>query len=180
MRLSRFAFPLILATVTLLPTAATADTVTRGGLLVGGGGGFGRILCSGCTAVNGFALNLVVGTTLPDREDVAVLIDSSIVRGSQTIAETQVTERVWSGAYVAAGQYWVLPNVWVRAGAGVGRVSGLGTAPAANGLALLGAAGYERGVTDRVALSLGVRVTSTGYDFARVNNYSALVGATWY
>lgn len=160
--------------VALFAAEADADSVTRGGLFVGGSAGFGMVACSGCASVNGLGLNLRLGATLPQRDDFAVLIDSSIVVGKQ------VEKTLWSGAYVAAGQYWITPNIWVKAGAGVGRLGGGINTVARNGLTLVGAAGYEIGRTESVALSLEGRIASAKYDFARVNNYSVLVGATWY
>lgn len=102
------------------------------------------------------------------------------------------TETLVQSALMIAGQYWLTPQLWIKGGIGFANlrvdwsaygdgITDASTVPE-NGVALLGAVGYELMSARNFAVDLQGRLINGSYD-AINNNVTALsvgVGINWY
>jgi hypothetical protein len=98
--------------------------------------------------------------------------------GSTTLTQTTA---------MVAGQYWVSPRLWIKGGVGAAHLSfeyddGYEGESIDDGVALLGAIGYELVSSRRFGLDLQGRVVSAGYDGIDQNVTAATIGLgfSWY
>lgn len=106
----------------------------------------------------------------------------------QTISDDRYdSESLIQGTLMFAAQYWVTPQLWVKGGIGVANLRvesyyyGTDELPE-NGLALLGAVGFEVLSAQRFSIDLQGRLINGSYDGAGVNVSAATVGVglNWY
>lgn len=110
---------------------------------------------------------------------------------AQTIAENEsYADTLVSGAAMVAGQYWVHPQLWIKAGIGgasleVSRDDGYYApqeSPSEEGVAVMGAIGYEVFSSRRFGIDLQGRLISASYDGIGENISSGTIGLgfNWY
>lgn len=150
---------------------------------------FGDIECADCSAVSG-QLSLHIGGFIGPR--LALL--GEVQGNAQTLSSSYVggTETLVQSALMIAGQYWLTPQLWIKGGLGFANVQvnwsaysdgyiDASTQPE-NGLALMGAVGYELLSARNFAVDLQGRVLNGSYD-ALDNSITAVsigVGLNWY
>ncbi len=99
----------------------------------------------------------------------------------QTISDDRYdSESLIQGTLMFAAQYWVTPQLWLKGGIGIAnlRVESryfVDELPE-NGLALLGAVGYELLSAQRFSIDVQGRLINGSYDGAGVNVSAATVG----
>jgi hypothetical protein len=160
--------------------------VYRGGLLIGFGIGAGDIQASNCGDVCGgagageFHIGAMLNPRLALMGDFWINIHPWTIGGvsGQTIHDINTF----------ALQYWATDQLWVKGGAGFGRMQ-LQTNDAYSGytfgdetgFALMGAGGFEVVQSVNFALDLQLRVGHGFYSGGGdVNSFSFLVGFNWY
>lgn len=150
---------------------------------------FGDISCSNCSAVSGQLAGHIGGFIGPrfalmgELQGNAQTLTADTGGGSETLVQS---------ALMIAGQYWLTPQLWIKGGIGFANVRvdwsayGDGYVDAStvpeNGVALLGAVGYELLSARNFAVDLQGRLINGSYD-AINNNITAVsigVGLNWY
>jgi hypothetical protein len=166
----------VLATaLALMATARDAGAIERKGFIIGLGIGGGQITCDGCESLSGPAFALHLGGMI--NEKVALVWDSSGV----VKEEDGVT--LSSAVVGPAVQYWASPRVWVKGGAGAGRLvasSGKVTSSSEWGLGFLGGVGVEAVQKKKFTIDLQARFTTAKIEGERTNNFFALIGFNFY
>jgi hypothetical protein len=149
----------------------------------------GDIECNNCSAVSGQLAGHIGGFIGPrfalmgELQGNAQTLSADTGGGSETLVQS---------ALMIAGQYWLTPQLWVKGGIGFANLRvdwsayGDGIVDAStvpeNGVALLGAVGYELLSARNFAVDLQGRLINGSYD-AINNNITALsvgVGLNWY
>jgi hypothetical protein len=150
----------------------------RSGFLIGFSLGGGTITCDDCDGLNGVALDIHLGGMLAP--NLALMFDGmgvahSLEEGGNLI---HVVDTL-------AAQYWVTPQLWLKGGIGIGRL----TVNDENGEELLasetgGAAmvglGYELTHGQHFALDVQLRGAVARYDDADIRMGSLSLGFNWY
>ncbi len=129
--------------------------------------------CSGCGGDPlSFAVDAHIGWMLSPR--LALLFEAQGV--GQTVADTgSVTDTLVQSTGMIAAQYWVSPQLWLKAGIGASQLSvtrddGFSTteSDALDGGAIMGAIGYEVMSSRNFAIDVQARVTGGTYEDAGV------------
>ena len=157
--------------------AAPAPQV-RHGFLIGFSLGGGTLSCDGCDDLSGVALDIHLGGMLAP--NLALMFDGTGVahsfEGGGTLIHVVDT---------VAAQYWVTPELWIKGGIGVGRLSlndesGEEVLASETGAAMMGGVGYEVMHSRTFALDLQLRGSATKYDEATISMGSVTLGLNWY
>jgi hypothetical protein len=149
----------------------------------------GDIECANCSAVSGELAGHVGGFIGPrfalmgELQGNAQTLSADTGGGSETLVQT---------ALMIAGQYWLTPQLWIKGGIGFANLRvdwsayGDGIVDAStqpeNGVALLGAAGYELLSARNFSVDLQGRLINGSYDSIN-NNITAVsigVGINWF
>ena len=149
----------------------------------------GDIECSNCSAFSGQLAGHLGGFIGPrfalmgELQGNAQTLSADTGGGSETLVQS---------ALMIAGQYWLTPQLWIKGGIGFANLRvdwsayGDGIVDAStqpeNGVALLGAVGYELMSARNFAIDLQGRLINGSYDSIN-NNITALsvgVGINWY
>jgi hypothetical protein len=149
----------------------------------------GDIECANCSAVSGELAGHVGGFIGPrfalmgELQGNAQTLSADTGGGSETLVQT---------ALMIAGQYWLTPQLWIKGGIGFANLRvdwsayGDGIVDAStqpeNGVALLGAAGYELLSARNFSVDLQGRLINGSYDSIN-NNITAVsigVGIHWF
>jgi hypothetical protein len=151
--------------------ARDASAVERKGFTAGFGIGGGQITCDGCESLSGPAFALHLGGMI--NEKLSIVWDSSgVVREEDGVTLS-------SAVVGPAAQYWVSPRVWLKAGAGGGRlvvVSGNSTTSSEWGFGILGGVGIEALQKKKFTIDLQFRFTTAKIEGERTSNFFGLVG----
>ncbi len=149
----------------------------------------GDIECSNCSAVSGQLAGHIGGFIGP-----RFALMGELQGNAQTLSDSYAggTETLVQSALMIAGQYWLTPQLWVKGGIGFANLRvdwsayGDGIVDAStqpeNGVALLGAVGYELLSARNFAVDIQGRLINGSYD-AINNNITAVsvgVGLNWY
>jgi hypothetical protein len=150
---------------------------------------FGDIECANCSAVSGQIAGHIGGFIGP-----RFALMGELQANAQTLSDSYDggTETLVQSALMIAGQYWLTPQLWIKGGIGFANLEvnwsayGDGIIDAStqpeNGVALLGAIGYELLSARNFAVDLQGRIINGSYDSLN-NSVTALsigVGLNWY
>jgi hypothetical protein len=158
-------------TLAIMTAAQDARASDRKGFVFGVAVGGGGISCDDCDSLHGPASSLYAGGMLTDK--LALVADSSVV------VKTEDGNRLTSGVFGVAAQYWVAPRVWVKGGVGGGQLffsSDQESESSDLGLGFLGGAGVEIVQKKKFALDLQARFTTASIEDLRFNTWSVLFG----
>lgn len=150
---------------------------------------FGDISCDNCSDVSFQAAGHIGGFIGP-----RLALMGEIQGNAQTLSVGTFgdTETLVQSALMVAGQYWLTPQFWIKGGIGFANVrvdwSAYGdgytdaSSPETNGLALMGAAGFELLSARDFSVDLTGRVINGSYDSVDNNltAFSVGVGLNWY
>jgi hypothetical protein len=147
----------------------------------------GMLSCDNCGNYNPLAVeaDFHIGGFITPR--FALLFEGQ-VNGQTVSLDNSGNGNVYAvqSAAMIAGQYWLLPMVWVKGGIGFANLSyqddAGGSTPGINGLALMGAVGLELLSTRFLALDLQGRLIEGTYDGTNDHITSGTVGLglNWY
>ncbi len=169
---------IVLAVVLAVASRAEAQRASppaEGALLFGGGVGAGVMSphdCAGCARAGGLALDVAIGGFLTSR--LAVMGDLFSVATEQhgvAFASTVAT---------AAVQYWLLPALWLRGGAGMARLQVAGGPGTDSAFGFSAAVGHAILHDGRFELDLRARFAHGGYEGHGVSSLALLLAASWY
>lgn len=145
---------------------------------------FGDLQCDGCRALSGEA-DLHVGGFVGPRLALLLELQGNIQQVSQG-AFVEDDEFLIQSAAMIAGQFWITPQLWLKGGVGFANLhveNNLGeSSPAENGLAFMGAAGFEVFSARNMAVDLQGRIINGSYEGID-NNITGItvgVGISWY
>lgn len=149
----------------------------------------GDIECSNCSSISGQLAGHIGGFIGPrlalmgELQGNAQTLSDDVYGGTETLVQT---------ALMIAAQYWVTPQLWIKGGIGFANLRvdwsayGDGIIDAStqpeNGVALLGAVGYELMSARNFSVDLQGRLLNGSYD-AIDNNITAVsvgVGLNWF
>lgn len=159
----------------------------RSGRLIFGGniglGGMedngGDVECTNCSAVSGQVAGHLGGFIGP-----RLALMGELQANFQTLSSddfTGDTEVLTQGALMIAAQYWITPQLWIKGGIGFAHLQVEDTyyGPVSrpeNGMALMGALGFELLSSRRFSLDLQGRLLNGSYDEAGYNITAASIG----
>lgn len=152
--------------------------IQRSGFIIGFSLGGGSMVpdCDGCESLSGLALDFHLGGML--KPDLALMFDAyGVVHSEEGVSLINSVDTV-------ALQYWVAPQVWIKGGLGLGRLSvsedGNTIGESDSGLAVLLAGGVEVLQTQSFALDAQLRIGNVSYDGLGLTNASLNLGFNWY
>ena len=149
----------------------------------------GDIECANCSAVSGQLAGHIGGFIGP-----RLALMGELQGNAQTLSDSYEggTETLVQTALMIAAQYWVTPQLWIKGGIGFANLRvdwsayGDGIVDAStqpeNGVALLGAVGFEVMSARNFSVDIQGRLLNGSYDEIN-NNVTALsvgVGLNWY
>lgn len=153
----------------------------RDGLIFGLSLGFGGLNAEGCApgyCGAAFALQFHLGGML--RPNMALMFDSWV--NAHAVANSDESTSNWLN--VAALQFWLTNNLWLKGGIGLGtsrRTSeSFGTLDSTTAFAAMGAIGLEIVQATNFALDLQFRAGNVFHDDGDVTNLAFLIGFNWY
>lgn len=150
----------------------------RHGFLIGFSLGAGSMTCDGCDDLSGVALDIHLGGMLNPR--LGLMFDGTGVahsfEGGGTLIHVVDT---------VAAQYWVTPQLWIKGGIGIGRLSlndadGNEVLASETGGAVMGGVGYEVLQGRSFALDVQLRASAAKYDETTISMGSLTLGLNWY
>ena len=164
----------------LLPGQADAQEIlnhNRQGMIIGfsvGGGRMQSLNCDECGSINGGAGAFWIGGMVNHR--LALMYDANFV-----VSEEDGVVLL-NGVNAFAAQFWILPRLWIKGGAGFGqiRLSALGVSATEYGFGLTAAAGLEVMQRETFAMDVQLRYASSHFDAGGLLNVSAMLGFNWY
>jgi len=171
---------LVFVVATLVPAVASAQETQpepeRSGFMYGGSLGGGAIVpsCDGCKTLGGLAIDIHLGWMIVPR--FALMYDGSGVVHMEDFGGTM------NMLFAGAGQFWALPRLWVKGGAGLARFkakTGI-FGQKEESIAAFGAfvgVGYELVHTKSFALDLHTRANMDFYSGNRLTNIALAIGA---
>jgi len=161
------------------PPPAPPPGIQRQGFIVGFsiGGGAMMVNCDGCDSQSGVAFDLHLGGMI--NPTLAIVWDGS------GVAHTESNFTLVNAINTVALQYWATPQLWVKGGVGIGRLSvsdenGQTIAQSDTAGAAMGAVGFEVMQGQSFALDLSLRVVPVFYDGDTVTNTALNIGFNWY
>lgn len=144
----------------------------------------GRITCDNCN-YNPLALEVDghIGGMLNSRLALLLELQVNGQRLSRDVGDGNGDTSLVQTAAMLAVQYWVTPQFWIKGGLGLSHLTvdheywdGTAEEPGSDGVALMGAAGFEIFSARRMAIELQGRIISGQYDGVSDHVTAATVG----
>jgi hypothetical protein len=153
------------------PPARAPDPLLLVGVSVGAGV-MNPTGCGGCEPAGGLALDAAIGVFLTRR--------LALVGDVFAVASDQGGIRFASGVAVLAAQYWVMPALWLRGGAGMARLQVSEGPGADSALGVSAAIGHELLREGGFRLDVRARAAHGSYEIGGVSSFALLLAGSWY